>query len=156
MKTTLAIDPGCAGGFAWYCDCEYRCESMPDTEGDVLALLTNLRGNNQIERLVIEAQVGCVGPNTRVSGTAMFTFGRGYGFILGAAMALGYRVELVRPMKWQKALSLGTKKDAGGTTPWKNKLKAEAQRRFPMCDVTLKTADALLLLDYSLHHSDAQ
>ena len=36
-----------------------------------------------------------------------------------------------------------------GETPtqWKNKLKAEAQRLFPDIRVTLKTADALLILE---------
>ena len=32
-------------------------------------------------------------------------------------------------------------------TAWKNKLKAEAQRRFPDLRVTLKTCDALLILE---------
>lgn len=150
MKPILAIDPGCAGGFAWYCDGEVHCAPMGDTEGEVLDLLTSLRANHHIEQVVIESQVGCVGPNMKVSSTSMFTFGRGYGFLIGAAMALGYRVDLVRPMKWQKSLSLGTKKDAGGNTPWKRKLKSEAERRFPGVDVTLKTADALLLLDYAM------
>lgn len=33
---------------------------------------------------------------------------------------------------------------------WKNKLKDEAQRRFPKLSVTLKTCDALLLLDAAI------
>lgn len=149
MNRTLAIDPGANGGLAWECDGEgIGCESMANTEGDVLNRLREFRTLG-IEHLVMEDQTGCVGPNMKVSAASMFTFGRGFGFILGAAQALGYRVELVRPMKWQKHLSLGSKKDAGGNTAWKRKLKAEAQRRFPECDVTLKTADALLLLAYA-------
>jgi hypothetical protein len=56
------------------------------------------------------------------------------------------RTELITPQKWQKKLGLGTSK---GLTPtqWKNKLKAEAQRLFPDIRVTLKTADALLILE---------
>lgn len=38
---------------------------------------------------------------------------------------------------------------AQSKTAWKNKLKEEAQRRFPQLDITLKTADALLILDYA-------
>jgi hypothetical protein len=149
MKTsTLAIDPGASGGFAWLNGGETQCQKMPATEGDVLDLLRQIRATG-VERLVIEDQVGVMGPGMKVAASAMFTFGRGFGFLLGAAMALGYRVEAVRPMKWQKSLSLGTKKDAGGNTPWKNKLKAVAQQRFPMCSVTLSVADALLLLDYA-------
>jgi hypothetical protein len=33
---------------------------------------------------------------------------------------------------------------------WKRKLKEEAQRLFPNMDVTLKTADALLILEYAI------
>jgi len=148
-KNILAVDPGISGGFAWR-DSENQIHScaMPETEGDVLNLLRSIRAEG-IETLFIEDQIGCVGPGMRVAATAMFTFGRGFGFILGAAQALGFRIQAVRPQKWQKHFSLGTKKDAGGTTPWKNKLKGVAQRLFPNADVTLKTADALLLLEYA-------
>ncbi len=146
---TLAIDPGANGGFAWRdSDNIVHTQPMPDTEGDVLNLLRTLRAQG-VDSITIEDQVGCVGPGMKVAATAMFTFGRGFGFILGASQALGFKIHAVRPMKWQKSHSLGTKKDAGGTTPWKNKLKAVAQRLFPHADVTLKTADALLILDYS-------
>jgi hypothetical protein len=53
---------------------------------------------------------------------------------------------LVRPQKWQGYLSLG--KSEGDKTKWKNKLKQRAQSLFPSLDVTLATADALLLLEY--------
>lgn len=145
---TIAIDPGQAGGFAWTINGEVHCQRMPDTEGDVLDLLRSLRAQG-IDRIVIEDQVGVMGPGMKVAASAMFTFGRGFGFLLGAAAALGFRLEAVRPAKWQKSLSLGTKRDAGGKTAWKNKLKAVAQQRFPQCDVTLAVADALLILDYA-------
>lgn len=145
MKT-LAIDPGASGGLAWAAsDGIIHCAPMPKTEGDILDTLRSIRACG-VERVLIEDQVGCVGPNMRVAATAMFTFGRNFGFLLGAVQSLGFSVTLIRPQAWQKRLSLGTKKSAGGKTSWKNKLKADAQRRYPQCDVTLKTADALLLL----------
>ena len=79
----------------------------------------------------------------------MFTFGRGFGFLLGALMAMGIAVVLVKPQKWQKHFGFGTVKQSGGKGPWKRKLQAEAQRRFPGYDVTLKTADALLILSWA-------
>lgn len=39
--------------------------------------------------------------------------------------------------------------NARATRDWKNKLKAESQRRFPTLSNTLANADALLILDYS-------
>jgi hypothetical protein len=70
-----------------------------------------------------------------------------FGIVLGAAMALGYRIERVTPQKWQKELGLGTSKGLS-KTEWKNKLKGRAQELFPNIPITLKTADALLIWEY--------
>ena len=91
------------------------------------------------------------GCRDHITAEPMFNFGHNCGFVRGAAMGLGFRVELVRPQKWQKHFSLGTIKDAGGKGPWKRKLKEEAQRRFPTAEITLKTADAVLILDWALN-----
>lgn len=146
---TLAIDPGSSGGFAWT-EGQYIVETckMPATEGDVLDKLRELRSTHPDWTAYVEDQVGCFG-GQGATGASMFKFGRGFGFLLGSLQALGFRVELVRPMKWQKRFALGTKAGAGGTTPWKNKLKQRAQQLYPTLTVTLNTADALLLLEYS-------
>lgn len=147
MKPILACDPGASGGIAWcFGDRELYAEPMPDTEGSVLDKLRAIRAAG-IDRAIVEAQAGFSGG--KMSHGALFTFARGYGFLLGCLMSLGYSIELVRPQKWQKELSLGSKKDSGGTGPWKRKLRSEAERLFPNADVTLKTADALLLLHFS-------
>ena len=88
-------------------------------------------------------------------GSAMFKFGEGYGFLKGVVQALGIRLVLVRPQVWQKAFGLGTASRCASKSEWKNKLKAEAQRRFPELNVTLKTADALLILDWALRPATA-
>lgn len=81
----------------------------------------------------------------------MFTFGHGRGVLIGALMAFGWRIIQPTPQQWQKWLEIGK---VGGD---KNKLKAEAQRRFPTVDgITLKTADALLILDYAEHKEIAK
>ena len=64
------------------------------------------------------------------------------------------RLELVRPQVWQRAFSLGTASRCASKSVWKNKLKAEAQRRFPDLLVTHSTADALLILEW--HTGQAQ
>jgi hypothetical protein len=58
-------------------------------------------------------------------------------------------VRLVRPQAWQKAVGMARTKGMGQTA-WKNKLKGEAQRRFPDLKITLKTSDALLVLAHGL------
>ena len=142
MNKTIACDPGKLGGFAWL---DGACP-MPDTDGGVADFLLMKKAEG-FDRLIIEDVGGFCGKG--LPGSAMFNFGFGCGVIRGAAMALGYRVELVRPQVWTKAFALGTARASGSKTVWKNKLKAEAERRWPNHDVTLKTADALLILDWA-------
>lgn len=146
----LAIDPGASGGLAWSNSEGTHCLAMPETDGDVLDLLRSIKASG-VERCVIEQVGGYAG--AAMPGSAMFNFGDGCGFIRGCLMALSFRVELVTPQKWQKHFSLGTVKTAGGKGPWKRKLKEKAQQLFPNQSVTLKTADALLMLDYAKANS---
>lgn len=140
----LAIDPGQSGGIAYQDANGTICAiAMPATPGDVLDLLRTLRAGGA-ETAIVEQVVGFI---PKAGAGAMFSFGEGFGFLKGCLMALSYRVELVRPQKWQAALSLGVKKAHG--KGWKNHLKATAQRLYPHADVTLKTADALLLYEYA-------
>ena len=149
MNTTIiAIDPGASGGIAWRHPGEHACAvKMPETAGDVVALL---REPNSTEA-TCEAHIELVGgfAGKAMPGSAMFNFGKGAGIIEGALMALGVRVVMHRPQAWQKTFSLGAAKGSKSKTAWKNKLKAEAQRRFPHLKVTLATADALLILEHA-------
>lgn len=144
----LAIDPGASGGLAW-CNDENNVQaiSMPETDGDLVDFLRAIKTEN-ITTAWVEEVGGFIGRPQ--PGSAMFRFGFGCGLIRGTLMAFGFRVELVRPQKWQKHFSLGTKSLCSSSCEWKNKLKAEAQRKFPEIKVTLKTADALLILDYAM------
>ena len=145
-RTQLAIDPGKAGGIAVrYPTDQVFAFGMPPTEGDVRDLFVRLYNPDNPTVAFVEKVGGYIG-GPGAPGSAMFNFGRNFGFILGTLAGLYIRTELVTPQQWQKKLGLGTSK---GMTPvqWKNKLKEEAQRRFPDLRVTLKTADALLILE---------
>ena len=147
MKKQIAIDPGASGGFAWHdVDGNPQCCAMPETEGDIVDLIGTFP---TVGRTVYVEEVGGYVGGGGQPGSAMFKFGRNFGFILGCLMSHGFRIVLVKPQKWQSALGLGTTKESGGKAQWKRKLKARAQELFPTCSVTLKTADALLLLEYS-------
>ena len=146
MRNIIAIDPGKSGGFAWTNQDGKGCCKMPETEGDVADKLRSLSVHKPTA--YVEEVGGFCGKGH--PGSAMFTFGRGFGFTLGCLMAMGVPVVLVKPQKWQKHFGLGTASACDGKTEWKNKLKAEAQRRHPDLDITLATSDALLLLDYAL------
>jgi hypothetical protein len=152
MKIVMAIDPGLSGGLAvsWFGKAE--CQPMPETEGDLLALLQSLKAAGEVEGCEVECVLEQVGgfAGKAQPGSAMFRFGEHFGFIKGVVQALGIRLVLVRPQVWQKGFGLGTASACRTKSEWKNKLKAEAQRRFPHLNVTLKTADALLILEHSI------
>lgn len=145
QKKLIAIDPGASGGLAWRTDTTTSAVKMPETEGDILSFL---RRFNHIDTCVFLEEVGGYVGKAQ-PGSAMFVFGRNTGFLIGAIMALGFRLEMVRPQTWQKNLGIGTSRTCASKTEWKNKLKALAQRKFPDAKVTLATADALLILDYA-------
>jgi hypothetical protein len=129
---------------------------MPGTEGDVLEMLREVKRAAELESQPQGADVVCVLEKVggfagkAQPGSAMFRFGEHFGFIKGVVQALEIRLVLVRPQVWQKGFGLGTASGCASKTEWKNKLKAEAQRRFPQLPVTLKTADALLILEHSI------
>lgn len=63
---------------------------------------------------------------------------------IGIALGLGWRVEALRPQQWQKAVEC-TNDERLEKGPWKNKLKAHAQRLFPTTKVVAWNSDALLI-----------
>lgn len=148
MKTILAIDPGASGGVAIR-NRDAALEAahkMWDTEGDVVEGLRHYIACSDNPTIYLEQVGGFIGKPQ--PGSAMFKFGRNFGFLLGAAQAFGYRIVLVRPQDWQKTLGLGNK-GSMSKTEWKNKLKQKAQQLYPHINVTLATADALLILEHA-------
>lgn len=157
MKTILAIDPGLSGGLAVRQFGKTDCHAMPETLGDVFELIASFQAAAAVEGHAVVCVLEEVGgfAGKAQPGSAMFKFGEHYGFVQGVVRSLGIRLELVRPQVWQKAFGLGTASRCASKTVWKNKLKAEAQRRYPQLKVTLKTADALLILHYALQRRGA-
>ncbi len=87
-------------------------------------------------------------------GSAMFNFGRNFGFHLGLLSGCGFSVDLVRPSVWQKGYPKTAKISdrAKAKRDHKAELKEFAARKFPMQKVTLVNADALLILDWALRN----
>jgi hypothetical protein len=54
----------------------------------------------------------------------------------------------VPPQRWQKTIQAGTSKTHG--TRWKAHLKQLAQQRQPGILITLKTSDAVLILEHAM------
>jgi hypothetical protein len=132
----LAVDPGLSGGLAY----DGRAVKMPPTEPDVVQAIKCINPD-----VVYMEDLPLGGFKTNPS--AMAKLHGNAGVIRGAIMAMGVPLCLVKPKVWQKHFGL----DRGTRTPteWKNHLKAEAMRLFPKQDVTLATADALLIYSYA-------
>ncbi len=142
-EIVVGIDPWASGGLAWgFGNGMLATENMPGTPHELASLLKDLLSEGRV-RVFLEEVGGYTG-GTGAPGSAMFNFGKNYGQIIGICAALNIPVELIRPQKWQKALGLGN--SAGLTkTQWKNKLKAKALQLHPEKQITLATADAVLI-----------
>lgn len=144
----IAIDPGVGGGIA-YIDTDGSTHALPmpstlhDLDTQMMILCTR---HNTISAdtptVFLEELPKFAG---KMSGSSMATMFRNYGRIEGLLAAYGARIEYLPPKKWQQALGLGDKKTHGNR--WKAHLKGRAQALFPKLSVTLKTADALLILE---------
>lgn len=140
----IAIDPGVGGGIAYIdTDGSVHALPMPSTLHDIqneLRLLS--RSTFGPLTVFLEELPKFAG---KMSGSSMATMFRNYGRIEGLLAAYGARIEYLPPRKWQAALGLGDKKTHGAR--WKAHLKGRAQALHPRLTVTLKTADALLILE---------
>lgn len=147
----VGIDPGLSGGIALRDNNGIvHALSMPPTEGDLAFTLQKVARLAESAGAKVVAYVENIPLFTgkNLPGSSVAKLFRNFGFILGCLQTLGVEIKLLRPQQWQKLMSMGTKGSLT-TTAWKNKLKAEAQRLFPQLgtSVTLKTADALLILE---------
>lgn len=146
MKNVIGIDPGKNGGIAVFSLDEERVievVKMPETAQDVFQYLQKYKEGSicYLEK---------VGGMPGQSGSAMFTFGRGFGHLEMALIALGIPTTEVSPQRWQKTIHVGNQR--GRTkTEWKNKLKERAEQLYPYVGkITLAKSDALLIMHYGV------
>lgn len=134
----IGIDNGASGGIAALeADGSlYRCDPMPATDAELLAVFEALRADlpcfAMLERAHAFPKMGVVGA---------FTYGRGYGAMQMALHAARIPFDIVQPLKWQTVLSCRTRGD-------KNVSKRRAQQLFPEHKITHAIADALLIAEY--------
>ena len=65
-----------------------------------------------------------------------------------ALIAAGIPFEEVIPRTWQKGVGITPRGKGETKTRFKNRLKAKASQLFPKVNVTLATADALLIAEF--------
>ena len=141
----IGIDPGVGGGIAYTSPLGDRVMAMPETLHDTRLALNNILDMQQdgrtrcyIEELPKFVRI--------IPSSTVFVMARNYGQLEGILCTYGIPIVHVRPQVWQGALGLGHKDKSQAPSAWKNKLKSKAQLLFPEEHVTLKTADALLIL----------
>jgi hypothetical protein len=152
MKLIIAVDPGASGGVAIFNTIKKHLEihAMPE-DADLRDLLETLAATYGAAHIVcyLEQVGGFInvgGVNVGV-GPAMFNFGDGFGYVRGIVDTLRIRRVMVRPQVWQKGIPGLVPKMKSNLR--KRALKEYAARLFPDQKVTLKTADALALLEYA-------
>lgn len=139
----LGIDPGLSGGFAAVDRLGNPCilpRKMPDTERDVF-LFFRSQFQASLTAGLVRAMLEHVSASPQMGVTSAFTFGKGYGGLRMALLAVGMPFDEVSPIRWQNAMSCRT----GGD---KNVSKRRAQELFPNISVTHAIADALLIAEY--------
>lgn len=153
MTTIVAIDPGASGGIAWASpSTKAVAVPMPETEGDLIERLKTLSREARTEGNAIVFYLEDMVKHfsgKAIPASAMAVYASNWGFIKGAIQYSAWPLHLVAANTWAQKLGLGTKRGMEKTA-WKNKLKSEAQRIYPHLQVTLKTADALLILQWAL------
>ena len=149
MTPYLAIDPGALGGFAWQLsDSDLaQAKSMMKDNRENAVFVRSFNLASKIPKVIIEDVPKFAGTNR--PGSKMFPLGFNCGLIEGASLACLMTVIKIRPHEWQKHFNIGGRSDCEGPQDWKRRLKEHAQMLFPHLKVTLKTADALLLLAYA-------
>lgn len=153
-KVIIAIDPGAKGATALkYPDGKtvvFPFVSESEQRETMLSLRAYCNAEEAQGKAVVEHVDGFCGNAS--PGSAMFNFGRNFGYHLGLLAACGFSVELVRPSVWQKGFPKTAKiaDKAKAKRDHKAELKEIAARKFPELKVTLATADALLILDWAL------
>lgn len=148
----IGIDPGKKGGIAVLCGDGTVVDvvSMPDTPQDLLEFLRDVAAYDGTCRCYLEKVGGMPGNG----GSAMFNFGKGYGWIEMALLSLEIPAVTVTPQKWQSVYGVGsssiTRSSAAEKKEHKNRLKAVAQGLFPSLGkrITLETCDSLLIAEY--------
>lgn len=147
MKTTvIGVDPGANGALVGLIGGKPVIHKFKDV--DPCEAIVDMIACTEDHAAGIVAYVEEVGGfiGKPQPGSAMFKFGRSFGYILGLLRGMNVRTVLVRPQVWQKGLS-GMASLKGPDR--KRALRDEAQRRFPNIKVTLDNCDALLICDYA-------
>ena len=140
----LGLDPGKSGGISIHRgDIVEAIGFTNKTPMDIHHLIRSCKYINREDVVDVNciAMIEKVHSMPKQGVASSFTFGQGYGFLLGCLTALEIPFEYITPQKWQRYLGCLSKGD-------KNVTKQKAQELFPRLKSTHAIADALLIGEY--------
>lgn len=145
----MGIDPGVNGAIAVIFEDARRSPRLtpiPKDDSDLLSILASYQTNFDLAKVCIERVSGFIGKN--MPGSHMFTFGVSYGRLLMALSACGIEAERVMPNVWQSHLEIPPREKGEKQYRWKKRLMMNAAIMHPGTEISLRTADALLIATY--------
>lgn len=154
----VAIDPGAHGGFAFYCPGMKQIYVMPmgDSETEIISQFKMIKEmfGTFTPTVIIEHVGGFIG--VPQPGSRMFSFGQNVGFLRGCTRMMGWKLVSVMPHIWQKGIECGEKGAFARQSDWKRHLKklADIYQDEIRGKITLKTADAILIMKYAMMYPD--
>lgn len=142
----IAVDPGLKGGIASFSGGVVSAVPMPVAGGGLdLAAIAGIIRDNAPAWIIVEKVASRPGQGV----SSMFTFGMGYGSILGMAAALSVPVELVTPQRWKSTVLHGTAKDKASAIAYCRRVFPSVPLVLPRCRSPHDgLADSLCLLEY--------
>ena len=144
--TIAGIDPGKNGAIAFYEDfmVEWRPMPISGKEIDVSALARMIEVHHPDVAFV--EKVHAMPGNGAVS---MFSFGKGYGILLGVLGALNIRTELVTPQAWKKLVLAGSAKDKDAAISYCRRAFPDVSLIAPRCRTPHDgAADAICISEF--------
>lgn len=155
----VAIDPGKSGATAFRNEYGEIYVAPFIGESAFIELMKSIASSAAVSNVPVYVYIEQVGGYVGKAqpGSTMFNFGDNNGFLRGACLMAEFSVRLVRPQVWQKGLPQTPKlaDKSAAKRKHKNELKERAAALFPQFKVTLKNADALLILDYAMRNDAA-
>ena len=149
-RVIVGIDCGVNGGIAIFKRSEAHTFSMPPTIVALEEALYHMGADGPL--VYIEDVPPFAGANRPAA--RIFKLAENFGIIKGILTAHDISYKLVRPQVWMKKMVKKKRNEFASGNKWKNYLKQKAAICFPDVKPTLKTADALLILQYGIDDYD--
>jgi len=151
MKLTIGIDPGKSGGYAiaWGGLDSINLHTLNE-DFEFVEHMEELLKHPDVTGIEAVVELVTLFAGRMIPSSTSFKLGKSCGFLEGVLRMAKIPFTLVRPQEWQKGLG-----GLGGLTSNKRKkvLMNHAKQFFPSTDgLTLKTADAILILRHHLNN----